>query len=77
MNKGWTDFEYAATSNYARTFVDRMYRDSSTLSIPCRSSDTNEVKIEIESLKRQNEEMRYVIENIDVQSQKVFLYKFI
>ncbi len=34
MNKDWTDFESAATSNYTRTFVDRMYHDSSTLIIP-------------------------------------------
>lgn len=33
-NKYWTDFEKEATYNYTRTFVDRMYRDSSTLVIP-------------------------------------------
>jgi len=36
-NKDWTDFESAATYNYTRTFVDRMYRDSSTLVIPTYS----------------------------------------
>ncbi len=34
MNKNWTDFEYAATYNYTRTFVDIMCRDTSTLIIP-------------------------------------------
>ncbi|CAF1223885.1 unnamed protein product [Adineta ricciae] len=66
-NNEWTNFENAATYSYTRTFVDRMYADSSTLVIPT-FSETDELKAEIEDLKRKNNEMRVVIDNLNAQS---------
>jgi len=78
-NKYWTDFEKAATDNYTRTFVDRMYRDSSTLVIPTyefdfltnffifiliRFSEIDELKIEVEALKRENNRIHTTINQI-------------
>lgn len=95
MDKHWTDFENVATFNYARTFVDRMYRDSSTLTIPSyviefclffffiiniefvilfkkkRFTETDELKLEIDSLRRQNNEMRNMIDKMEIQSNRV------
>ncbi|UJR07956.1 hypothetical protein I4U23_012235 [Adineta vaga] len=69
MDCDWTDFENAATYNYTRTFVDRMYCDSSTLIVPT-FSETDELKAEIENLKRKSNQMRTVIDSLNAQSKQ-------
>ncbi|CAF1246064.1 unnamed protein product [Rotaria sordida] len=70
LDTNWTDFESTATYNYVRTFVDRMYCDSSTLKIP-KFSETDGLKAEIEILKRQSNMMRIIIDKIYAQSSRM------
>ncbi|CAF0986831.1 unnamed protein product [Adineta steineri] len=63
----WTNFEQEATYNYARDFVDRMYADSSTLVIPT-FSETDDLKAEVEALKRKSNQMSDIIDSINAQA---------